>query len=527
MVRALATASASALKPATAPPTPHGASPFSHLLRHSRFATFDPSIRQTYSSPKQFVARGYWGLKRPISARKKNSSFITIKTWEARQHYVEWDNAEDRVRFIRRMEELGVRPGARANSVWMETIGQQARNEWLVDSDFAPRDWTPPRAPEENPKPQDGAIYVDELGRKGPGSYGANARPDPEPFVDGSVIPNVQAMSAAEFKRYLAQLRRLRPAFQAYMRAKEEKEKEKTDAILKENPKAIPYRQYLGKQLVELAQPHATDHRMFLAEHSQAEYSAQTAKKIQPHPHRHAALTYTHPSMLDTLFRTTPKPGIIVNEHYAGMPEDWEQEAHVASFAGIGALLPESEMGDRAPFMDEYEGARRDLWPNAVTPLRPTARNGLMLQRVPKVVSDGDADDAQSGLSGVLVGLQVTTHAGPRDLSKPNPYPPGSREYMSYVEKVQEKLSDPREAAHAAVRGPVAPPPAGGIGFGNGFEQNRLRPGATALERMSASGGYLFPVPTGEAAEVNKQTLNTLEDLLGKQPQTVRDSDLS
>src|ERR1700753_3240365 len=97
-------------------------SPFAQLLRNSRFATFDPSIRKTYYSPKQFVERGYWGLKRPITQRKKNS-FITIKKWETRQHYVEWDNAEGQVRFSRRMEELNVRPAARFQSAWAMQMG--------------------------------------------------------------------------------------------------------------------------------------------------------------------------------------------------------------------------------------------------------------------------------------------------------------------------------------------------------------------------------------------------------------------
>ncbi|KAJ7286440.1 hypothetical protein C8J57DRAFT_663941 [Mycena rebaudengoi] len=69
-----ALAACSRASPDVIPP----ASLFAQLLRNSRFAAYDPQIRRTYYSPKQFAQRGYWGLKRPIAQRKKNS-FITYK----------------------------------------------------------------------------------------------------------------------------------------------------------------------------------------------------------------------------------------------------------------------------------------------------------------------------------------------------------------------------------------------------------------------------------------------------------------
>ncbi|CAK5265187.1 unnamed protein product [Mycena citricolor] len=137
-------ASASSIATAAQNVAQNPSSPFSQLLRSSRFATFDPNIRKTYTAPKQFAQRGYWGLKRPITQRKKNS-FITVKQFEARQHYVEWDNAEDQVRFVRRMEELDVVAGGRGESAWSLKIGDTRRN-WAIDSEFSPvpvEHWAP------------------------------------------------------------------------------------------------------------------------------------------------------------------------------------------------------------------------------------------------------------------------------------------------------------------------------------------------------------------------------------------------
>ena len=58
------------------PPNPKVASPgtFPELLRRSRFASFDPTIRQSYGTPPSRLHRGNWGLKRPI-AQSKRSAF--------------------------------------------------------------------------------------------------------------------------------------------------------------------------------------------------------------------------------------------------------------------------------------------------------------------------------------------------------------------------------------------------------------------------------------------------------------------
>ncbi|KAJ7706913.1 hypothetical protein B0H17DRAFT_861108, partial [Mycena rosella] len=377
------------------------ASPFAQLLRQSRFATFDPQIRKTYYSPKSFVERGYWGLKRPITQRKKNS-FITIKQWEARQHYTEWDNAEDEVRFIRRMEELDIRPGGTATSRWAMTLGP-ARSTWLVDSEFAPHKWEPAATEKA---PAEGPILLSELGERGPKEYGVHgtdrtmvARATATLRTPTSVIPNVASMTSRQFERYLAKLRAMRPAFAEYL-AVEGARRQALDVEDPDSPLA-------GRKLLEIAQRrHTPYHRLFLAERTEAEYT-RTAK-IQPQPHRAAALLYSHPSALDTFFRTAPKPGIVLDisqatGRFSDRAAGREPSPYIAAFAGLAAVLPRRRAAGKEPLMNG--AVERERWPNAVTELRPTA---LGLTGVPRVVGP----DPEGLRRGVRVELSVTAERG-------------------------------------------------------------------------------------------------------------------
>ncbi|KAJ7772981.1 hypothetical protein DFH07DRAFT_1057330 [Mycena maculata] len=486
-------ASTSALTNAARDSTAAPASPFAQLLRNSRFATFDPQIRKTYTSPKQFVERGYWGLKRPITQRKKNS-FVTIKTWEARQHYVEWDNGEDQVRFIRRMEELNVRPGHRWESAWASTLGS-ARHEWLVDSEFCPHEWDPvdPKArkgdaaqeanaqeissevvpptqevnaeevaqeailTQEEPTPFDSQSKIPQaaLANRGPGGYGKMGMQRDI----GAVMPNVVSMTPSEFKRYLAKLRTLRPAFREFLNREGEiqaaerkrwKEEQALRAALMTAPSPPPVSDQedvpLEKQsFLQIAQnPVTAYHRRFLAQHTHAEYTSASNAKLQPQPHRNGALMYAHPSMVDTLFQTPRRPGIVLHDtaergRFTDEPIGRNDDKHyVVSFAGMAATLVKSQADGRLPLM--RPGVDRENWPTAVAEMRLTNNSPLMLHSVPRVVGPDP-----EGLDGVRVNARVTAKQGIFDPTAENPYKPGSRQYVA-VGSLTKELT-PRDFA--------------------------------------------------------------------------------
>ncbi|KAJ7171940.1 hypothetical protein C8R46DRAFT_1084301 [Mycena filopes] len=530
-------ASTSALTVAKREITP-AASPFAHLLRSSRFAQYDPEIRKTYYSPKQFVERGYWGLKRPISQRKRNS-FITIKQWEARQHYIEWDNAEDQIRFIRRMEELDLRPSGNPRSSWTMQLGP-ARDNWLVDSEFAPRDWSQvPKADEqvEVPKPKEpenksGDIPSYALGKGGRGAYGAKAvasfKLPSTPRAPPAVIPNVMSMSPPVFERYLQKLRTLRPAFMAYLDREAAKQLELRAEQAKPQPPGTPpvardKRPLLaGMTLAQLAQfSDGPYHRVFLAEHNQSEYKS--TSKIQPQPHRYGALTYTHPTLLDPIFRTKSKPGIVLTEYSSprfakGANPTQTQPTHgqelLVSFAGVVASLksPDKEL---LPLFDPE--VRRENWPHAVAEMRPIHRNPLELTSVPRVVGS----TPQEGLEGVGISLRITNEPGLDDPNRPNPYVPGSRQYIA-LQGDDGSREDVRGGAGAALGGmemPQGPLPVSTL--------KNLPGSATAGFQAQNMGPYDYQQTDAER-ETTRFALGKLQGILAKSDSspTVPDEEL-
>ncbi|KAJ7436202.1 hypothetical protein FB451DRAFT_1571125 [Mycena latifolia] len=490
------------------------ASPFAQLLRQSRFATYDPQIRKTYTSPKQFVERGYWGTKRPLTQRKRNT-YLTITQWEARQHYVEWDKSEDEVRFVRRMEELDIRPGGSASSQWAQTLGP-AKHTWLVDSEFSPLQWSPLET-KKGDEAQDEEIVLAELGNRGSGGDHAKRRLD--------VAQTIQALP-----RQAAQPA---PRFRGVHRTR--------GGVPKTAEGIDPKSRIDGKTLTEIARTaDPIHHRLFLAEQTDAEFADPTNQRIQPQPHRAAGLLYSHPSSLDTLFRTQPKPGIVLTTksdtgRFTAV-QDRPAEEYIASFAGLAATLPKAAAAGKTPLMNP--AVERERWPTAAAELRPTQ---LLLGSVPRVVGRDP-----EGLRGVRVQLKVTARDLAADPKRPNPYPPGSRMYAAIppfeqapprgVDIARRRISDILRGRGAdIVRGRGA---AAGASTGSAT-------GETARQRFTRNGNRMVNRPllvqpahtpstlgatmqTPQQAVQNKDTLDMLQGLLdtSKKGGEVRDDDL-
>jgi hypothetical protein len=137
-------------------------SSFATLLRHSKFASFDPAISQVYTAYGGDAHRGNWGLKRPLPIRRRRG-FITANAVDSLHQQTEWSPAESQVRFIRRWDELN------------------------VDAEFAP--------------------FTSEAPVKH--GYWSGDRT--------TAVPNIHSMSHREFTAYLEKLRKLRPAFKEYL----------------------------------------------------------------------------------------------------------------------------------------------------------------------------------------------------------------------------------------------------------------------------------------------------------------------
>ncbi|KAF8635543.1 hypothetical protein AX17_003926 [Amanita inopinata Kibby_2008] len=395
-------------KPNIIPP----ASPFAELLRRSRFASYDPAIRQAYSSPSAHAHRGDWGLKRPIALRRRNA-FISLASFESPAQFTEWNHAENQVRFIRRIEEMGVTPRVSSDSSWYRGLGK-AKIEWSTDSDFCPGEGHELVLGPEN-RSRIGTDLAG-LGNKGTRQYGAH-RPLPQPPQKdrpstSHVIPNLNAMSRKEFHRYLRKLRHLRPKFQEYLQ--------------KQNMTA-------DKSLYELAQDSSSDqHTQFLLNHTSEEFNSRTSRQIEQQPHPNAGLMYASPSRLDTRLTTRALPGIILqaeDKHFQFHKFERPDERCIVSFGGLSATVERKGIIGKNPLFKPgtEQGIDKSKLEESVGKMRLA---DLELVVPPRVVGR-----RAQGLKAIRVKAQVTVASTHHEFGVDNPHEPGTPDYIAAPER--------------------------------------------------------------------------------------------
>ncbi|PFH51704.1 hypothetical protein AMATHDRAFT_58502 [Amanita thiersii Skay4041] len=403
-----AAAARSVAKTAILAPIPP-ASPFAELLRRSRFASYDPAIRQAYSAPSSQVHRGDWGLKRPISLRRRNA-FITLPNFESPAQFTEWNHAENQVRFIRRVEEMNITPEAAPMSSWYRGLGRSSV-EWLIDSDFCPEESHIFLLPKKTASASEDipvSANLEGYGKKGPGQYGAYRPLPPTHNAATHVVPNIGAMSRKDFESYLRKLRRLRPEFKQFLQSKSH---------------------FASQSMYELAQNASSDqHNMFILDRTSKEFKDPANRKIEQQRHRSGGLLYSHPSKLDTLLTTEPKPGILLHPTDTNTPYKkfkYQKQSVVVSFSGIAAVVESNQTGGKKPLYDLHseEGIDRANLEESVGDVRIKR---LRLVRPPRVVGRRG-----EGLKAVKVMADVTVDSSQFEFGLENPYEPGSAEYIA------------------------------------------------------------------------------------------------
>ncbi|KAH9952166.1 mitochondrial ribosomal protein subunit-domain-containing protein [Amylocystis lapponica] len=349
---------------ATPPP-----SQFSALLRQSKFASFDPSISQVYTSYGGHTHRGNWGLKRPLPLRRRNAS-ITVRAVDSREQQTEWKSAEPQNRWIRMWDEVGVTPTVGHYGAWREKLGPLGEVQWLEDSDLV-------RGSEKS---------SDEVGDK------------EVEKTKSMAVPNIQSMSDKEFARYLEKLREMRPAFLQFVKDSAAKRK-------------IP-----SSTLWEQAQRPGNLPAEFLASHAHTTYSSD-ARIIEQRPHRFAGLNYTKSSNLQTYLLQKPQRGRILQTHAPSRSSDL-----VVGFAGMTPTLGKNSRGQKSGID----------WQKVVQGERDP-QSGVAKFRIVRAqlnVPPTTVGENAGGLAGVAFETDVRTDAEGEDMSRPNTHTPGSREYV-------------------------------------------------------------------------------------------------
>ncbi|KAJ2933075.1 hypothetical protein H1R20_g4023, partial [Candolleomyces eurysporus] len=199
-------------------------------------------------------------------------------SYEEYAECIEWNNAEDRVRFVKRFEELNLIPQIASND------HEHRHPFWLTDSDLdtaEDREYRyaayeqPPASGEKAAEKEELYEDISSLGKRGLGHYGAGAhhatkaslaplaRSEPWNFHQ----PNIFAMSPSEFESSIEKLRTLRPIFYEKIRAQlrlKAKAGQLNGTLL--NPDMDDFQ-------LAIANVVSSDHRAFLNECFEGEYA--------------------------------------------------------------------------------------------------------------------------------------------------------------------------------------------------------------------------------------------------------------
>ncbi|KAF9532859.1 hypothetical protein CPB83DRAFT_846491 [Crepidotus variabilis] len=453
--------SAKEIFPKVLPP----ASPFSELLRRSKFATFDPEIRQTYSAPPSYTHRGNFGLKRPI-ANKKKHGYIVLKKFEEHAQYIEWDNAKEQVRWLQRVEELNLTPHLVSPTPWSTGLGPIASSrESGLDSEFCPgeRAYVPRAAREELVSNENSNLDSTEAPKhppnfpssdadepldpnnlpptRGKGAYGAKSALPPAKGQETFLQPNIVGMPPRVFAQYIKKLRELRPEFLAFVR-QELKNRWVHNKLAFIDPDILSDEELvadLGSDLLN-----QNFHIRFLGKRTESMYHAEplpeilskgerhklqreataTANEpqpIQPQPHKFGGMMYANPTQLESYFFGKSESGL-----HLQTTSNWryDQQQSLASFAGMTARVAETRAAGKPVFETEV-GANPANLPFSETKMRATTLN---LIHPPSVVGKTASSHP---ISEVGVGATVIPASSVDNNWRTNPHQPGTFEYSA------------------------------------------------------------------------------------------------
>jgi hypothetical protein len=399
-------------------------SPFSLLLRRSKFASFDPAIAQVYYTHGGEAHRGNWGLKRPLALRRR-TAMITVSSVDSRYQQTEWDSGQDQTRMVKKIEELDVHVdyhGHQEHS-WQTILEAHGGPRWLLDTEFSPIPLHQGTHPEDPLRSSNGeglfleGEFGEEFGGRSETMVDGREVPSPpkkkskSPSSPTTAIPNIRAMSDKQFDRYIVNLRKLRPQFRAFL----------------DNT-----RKNKGKSMLALAQFHSPDRTSsFLATQAKMEYDSPTSRKIEPLPHPSAGLTYAHTPGMQTYLTTQPIPGFYCNARYTSRVRD-----KAASF--VGMIVPLSlHQSDRTSKPLKRERLEKDEVEQSFGMWRLEEAPWLM--HAPCVVGRKRED-----LRAVKMKFAITS----KD-SRHNPHLPGSSDYFrtrgdSRLIRYNEPRDEPR-----------------------------------------------------------------------------------
>jgi hypothetical protein len=287
-------------------------SPFASLLRRSKFASYDPTIGQVYTTHDGNAHRGNWGFKRPLALRKRDK-FISVAAVDSPEQQTEWSPRESEARFIKRWEEVAPEPNVR--DAW-ERHCMNSRP--VHQAELAKED-------------QSGDIVNPAVQRQLDESSNQRQYVAPGPLVS--------SMPTRVFARYLGKLRRQRSEFLEFLSQEAERATQSQSRQLVA-PSAYEQSALGSAEMVR---------RRFLQRQSHAIYETPDSRAIEQRPHRNGGLSYAHTSQLTHFFATSEQPGRLLDSSE-------RRGSSNASFAGMAVNtrppIQHSEAGSKLRIVD-------------------------------------------------------------------------------------------------------------------------------------------------------------------------------
>lgn len=382
-----------------------GPSQFAQLFKRSKFATYDPSIAQIYTSYGGYAHRGEYGLKRPLPPTARGADpMIHVKEVDTREEQTEWATAWNQGKWVRRFGEGGAGARAASSSVWSERGNATMR--WETDSDF-----------DEN------AMTIKRKTAQ-------------------AMLPNIEAMNEEEFQTFLDRLRSMRPQFKRFLRKEHQAGRravESAVAGLGHEKKMVDLKRLEdpSNDLAKAAQTlsKTRSHASFLAHLANKEAMLKpSSKTLVPYPHPNAGLSYTHDNRLQTLLTYPPLPGRIIATRTGDNSGLRERVGPLpASMVAVGGTL--------APLKNKLQSheleARTVHFDKLAAGTTTNVRQGEIKVRVDtaEIYSPPHVVGVHSGLGGAGIRLSVVEErdTGSMLLDKTrNPHLPGTAEYVAY-----------------------------------------------------------------------------------------------
>lgn len=252
-------------------------STFAALLRRSKFSTYDPQIGQVYTTYGGHAARGDWGLKRPLSLRRRDGRAV-IRSIDTLYQQTEWTSAHSDTVWIKKFEEMGITPKPAEGSAWAMRLPRDRR--WLCDSDYT-RNAAAMEAWAER-------MYT---------------------------IPETRSMSEKRFERYLRKIRRMKESYPEFVR---ERDEQRTSAASNVGVASLGSGTIGASSASSTAGavkrhraifPSSEDHRLFISMQYKKQFVEPKSTRIRGLPHPSGGLTYAKINDLQRAMHTKPIPG--------------------------------------------------------------------------------------------------------------------------------------------------------------------------------------------------------------------------